>query len=206
MAEVGSGIRSILSLSMAYRAFDKLMGAESAREKITSEYLRLEGGERVLDAGCGTAAIYAHLPSVTYVGFDPSEQYIDAATKRFGDDVDVRIGTVKGTSFGPEERFDLVMAIGVVHHLDDDEAQLLFERSAEYLRPGGRLVTVDPCLAESQSRLSRFLVKRDRGQNVRTEQGYLELAASAFSATKHETRSDLLRIPYTHFIMQCSKP
>ena len=206
MAEVATGIRSILSLSAVYNAFDKLIGAENSREQIAVKHLRLAGGERVLDIGCGTAAIYAHLPAgVTYVGFDPSEDYIAAARERFGDAVELTVGTVKASSFASEERFDLVMAIGVVHHLDDDEAERLFEMSAELLDPGGRLVTVDPCFAEDQSAASRFLVGRDRGQNVRTVAGYLDLANGVFSEVVHESRSDLLRIPYTHMIMECTK-
>lgn len=205
MAEVASGIRSILSLSAVYNTFDRLTGAARSRDEIARRYLRLSGGERVLDIGCGTALIFDHLPEVTYVGFDPSERYIESARERLGDRAELCTGTVNAATFGPDERFDVVMALGVVHHLDDDEAARLFALAGELLASSGRLVTVDACFLDSQSRASRFLVSRDRGQNVRTLDGYLELARQSFSVIETDTRSNLLRIPYTHAILECTK-
>ncbi|RKZ63742.1 MAG: class I SAM-dependent methyltransferase, partial [Candidatus Parabeggiatoa sp. nov. 3] len=48
-------------------------------------------------------------------------------------------------------------------------------------------------------------ISKDRGQNVRTQEGYLELASQVFSNITTDIRHDLLRIPYTHFILECVK-
>jgi hypothetical protein len=43
----------------------------------------------------------------------------------------------------------------------------------------------------------------DRGRYVRTAESYLALAGEFFSSVEYETRHDLLRVPYDHFIMAC---
>jgi hypothetical protein len=57
-------------------------------------------------------------------------------------------------------------------------------------------------LTPDQSAASRALVARDRGQNVRTREEYAALAAGSFTQIIATTRSDLVRIPYTHCILE----
>jgi hypothetical protein len=54
--------------------------------------------------------------------------------------------------------------------------------------------------------MARFLISKDRGQNIRSPEGYQSLARPFFKEQITEIKNDLLRIPYTHFIMECSKP
>jgi len=46
-------------------------------------------------------------------------------------------------------------------------------------------------------------VSRDRGQYVRESAEYAMLAAQVFPEVRSFVRHDLLRIPYTHVILQC---
>jgi SAM-dependent methyltransferase len=39
--------------------------------------------------------------------------------------------------------YDIVMAFGVLHHLDDAEGRELFRGARRALKPGGRFVTLD---------------------------------------------------------------
>ena len=54
----------------------------------------------------------------------------------------------------------IVLAIGVVHHLDDAEAVKLFQLAHAALKSGGRLVTMDGCYVPKQSRVARHLLAR----------------------------------------------
>jgi SAM-dependent methyltransferase len=99
--------------------------------------------------------------------------------------------------------FDVVLALGVIHHLDDVEALQLFDIAYQALKPGGKLVTCDGVHAKGQSSSARYLIRRDRGNYVRDEEGYLRIASRVFRNIKSTIRSDLLRIPYTHLIMEC---
>jgi SAM-dependent methyltransferase len=207
MAQITRGLRGILSASIAYDTFQRLVGAESFRRTLVAEYLRPPHHARVLDIGCGTAEILKWLPEdIEYVGFDASETYIGTARARFG-----RRGTffaqlVSEATLEGVPPFDLVMAIGLVHHLGDEEAEQLFITAAGALKPDGRLCTVDPCLTEPQSPIARAIIRRDRGQNVRGLDGYCALAQRQFRRVAATIRHDLLRIPYCHAILQCREP
>jgi len=74
------------------------------------------------------------------------------------------------------------------------------------LAPHGRLVTFDGCYVKGQSTMARGLLAADRGGYVRDAAAYRELAVPHFSAVRAELRHDLLRIPYTHVIMQAEHP
>jgi SAM-dependent methyltransferase len=96
-----------------------------------------------------------------------------------------------------------VIAHGVLHHLDDDQARTLFRVARRALKPGGRLVTYDGCFTPDQSAAARFVVSLDRGRHVRTREAYERLARGEFSEVRTFVRHDLVRIPYTHLIMEC---
>jgi len=203
MTQHTSGLRSLLSLPPVYRLFQKLVGATRTRRTLAREYILAAPGDRVLDIGCGTAEILDFLPGVDYVGFDQSRSYIESARRRHGSRgtfLDRDVGAVDAGELG---EFDRVLALGVLHHLDDPEVRRLFGIAKARLRPGGRLVTFDPCYQEGQSRIARYLIDRDRGRNTRTEGGTLALAREFFPRAEATVRQDLLNIPYTHIILVC---
>lgn len=198
MAQISSGIRAVLSQPAVYSAFQRFMGAHDDRERYVHDFLKPAAGMRVLDIGCGPADILAHLPDVEYYGFDISEQYIQNARQRFAG----RRAQFSCKHLYPEDlaalpRFDRVIAIGLLHHLDDDTALGVLRMASSRLAPGGRLVTLDPCLTEDQHPLARWLVKSDRGQNVRTREGYEALALAGFDRVRATVRHKRW-IPYTH--------
>jgi 2-polyprenyl-3-methyl-5-hydroxy-6-metoxy-1,4-benzoquinol methylase len=149
----------------------------------------------------------AHLPDVEYVGFDMDANYIQSAVERFGSRGKFFCRKVSEQVLEEmqEEKFDIVTAIGVVHHLQDAEAVDLFRLAHNVLRPGGMLVTRDGCYAPGQSIVVRKLLDMDRGQYVRTQEQYLALAHQVFDTCTPSLRQDLLRIPYNHLILQCQK-
>jgi hypothetical protein len=59
------------------------------------------------------------------------------------------------------------MYIGVFHHLDDMEAEQTLAFAKLNLKPGGRFVAIEPCFLAHQSGLSRWIMSRDRGRNIR---------------------------------------
>lgn len=197
------GINKLLSLPVLYSAFQSAVGAGAARVSFVSEHLRPETGHRVLDIGCGTGEIIELLKAQRYVGFDPSEPYVEAAGARFGHLGSFLVGSV----FDPpalDGGFDAVIAVGVLHHLDDSEAGAMVDLARAQLRSGGRLVTLDPVLIAGQHPVARTLARRDRGGFVRSPSGYGALVAGRFDSVKTAEHHDYLRIPYSHFAMECS--
>ncbi|HAM71031.1 MAG TPA: class I SAM-dependent methyltransferase [Verrucomicrobiales bacterium] len=198
-------IRRTLANPALYAAFARLVGGPRSVETLVREHIRPQPGFKVLDIGCGPAEILAHLGEVDYTGFDLSAEYIEAGRARYGSRARLFCQRVTRDVLPHEPCFDLVMAIGVLHHLTDGEARDLFELARGVLKPGGRLVTLDGCYVEGQSRIARFLLSRDRGEYVRTEEAYRQLAQGTFPDPRLRLRHDLLRIPFTHLVMECER-
>ena len=135
-----------------------------------------------------------------------NQAYINYAKKRFqnrGKFLARRIsqGVIDELSlFG----FDKVLATGILHHLNDDETMQFFELASSALKPGGRLITLDGCYVKGQSWLARLILSKDRGKYVRTRDEYFNLASRVFGGIRISIHHDLIRIPYTHIIMECT--
>lgn len=204
MAQITTGARAVFSAPWVYDLAQNLVGAERSRARLVRDHLRLPERARVLDIGCGTAAMLHHLPSgVDYVGVDLSEAYIAAARHDFGDRGRFHCGDIAGMTPGAFGSFDVVVANGLLHHLDDEPARTMLRVARAALRSSGHLVTIDPCFDPAQSRLARFVISHDRGRNVRTLDGYAALAREVFAQVQARLREDMLRIPYTHAVLEC---
>lgn len=204
MSQITTGLRSALSHPMVYDFVQGLMGAAKFRDLFASDYIRGSDGDRVLDLGCGTAEILSHLPDVEYIGYDISVAYIEAARRRFGNRAVFNSSILNAQQAEELPSFDIVLALGVLHHLDDEVAANLVETAHVALKPGGRFVTFDPVFAPGQSLMAKFLISKDRGQNVRTQEEYENLAKCRFDNVKTSIRHQRW-IPYTHCFIEATK-
>jgi SAM-dependent methyltransferase len=198
--------RSLLALPSLYSLFRRLVGRDASRWVYAREHIRAEPGQRVVDLGCGPGDILSFLPPVHYVGYDISPDYIERARRRFGERGEFHCRAIQEDMPVDEAGYDVVIAHGVLHHLDDAQAGELLRVARRALSPGGRLVTFDGCFTEDQSAAARLIVGLDRGRHVRNVPDYERLARGAFEQVLTSVRHDLLRIPYTHLIMECTAP
>ena len=206
MAQVTSGIRSVLSIPFVYETFQRVVGSHRVRQELVDNYVHPRPGLRVLDIGCGPGDLINYLPGVEYTGLDLSESYIESARHRFGDRG--RFYAARVSDLDPAElgEFDVVIAKSLLHHIDEDEALHLFASASAVLAEGGQLVTLDAAYTPDMSRAARFVVSRDRGQSILTPEGYQALARRAFRDVEVKAYHHLLRMPYTHIIMRSSSP
>jgi len=204
MAQITHGIKSIFSHPFIYSSFQILMGARTFWQDFATKSIQPFSGIKILDIGCGPADILAYLPDVDYWGFDISEKYINHARTKFGRRGHFQCKTLQFADLAQLPSFDVVLALGLLHHLDDLAAESIMQLAFQSLKPGGVLLTFDPCLEPSQSRVARFLISHDRGQNVRDKDGYQAIAKLCFPDPQIEVRHKIW-IPYTHCFMQCRK-
>ena len=205
MAQITTGIRSILNVPRMYDYFMDSLGARNFQRIFIEQYIRPQPKDRILDVGCGTGSTVGFLPEgIAYIGVDLSPDYIAAAKRQFGDRASFRVGDVNELRFGADERSDIVSALGLLHHLNDDKVVRLAKTARKLLKTNGRLVTIDNCFTEDQSPVARAIIRRDRGRNTRTPAQYTALIEGHFGETRYEVRGDLLRIPYTHVIIEAT--
>ena len=180
-----------------------LLGADRSRRILVDEYLRPKPGDRILDIGCGTGAILEFIPhGIEYLGIDLNPDYIASATHQFGDRARFRVADVNLLEPNAEDRFDVITAWGLLHHLEDREVSRLASTSRRLLKAGGRFITLDNCFTDGQSIVAKTLIQLDRGRNVRTVSQYEALIAEVFDRVVCVIRHDLLRVPYTHVIFE----
>lgn len=204
MAQITNGIRAILSHPFIYSSFQLLMGARMLWQDFAATSIRPFPGMQILDIGCGPADILAYLPDVDYWGFDISEKYINHARTKYGKRGHFHCQTLQLTDLAQLPLFDIVLALGLLHHLDDPTAESIMQLAFQALKSGGLLLTIDPCLQPSQNRMARFLICHDRGQNVRNKYGYQAIAKSCFLDPEIVVRHKVW-VPYTHCLMKCQK-
>jgi trans-aconitate 2-methyltransferase len=115
--------------------------------------LELDGGEVVLDAGCGSGrisqALAERLPRGRVIAVDQSPSMVDAARKRLGPQFDVRVADLLELQL--ERPVDAILSTATFHWIADHDR--LFERLHAALRPGGRLVA--QCGGEGNIRILR---------------------------------------------------
>lgn len=117
-------------------------------ERLQDEAVAATGtaARRVLELGTGTGEtarrVLARHPAAVLLGVDASAEMLGHARAALpADRVDLRVGRLEDPL--PEGRFDLVISVLTVHHLDGRGKAELFARAAAILAPGGRLVVGD---------------------------------------------------------------
>jgi SAM-dependent methyltransferase len=158
---------------------------------------------RLLDIGCGPAYLLEHLPGISYYGFDTNCSYIEYAKRKYGDRGYFCCQPFSAAAAESLKPVDAVLMAGLLHHLNDNEAQDLLNLCAQSLKDDGRLFTLDGCYVAGQSPIAKILLQRDRGRFVREEPEYVRLASSAFRHVNSVVRHDLFSVPYTANVMVC---
>lgn len=206
MSHRTGGLFRSLEFPAVYLALQNILGGVTARKRFVDEYVKPFSGAKVLDAGCGTGLLLDYLPrDVDYVGFDLNPEYIDHAKRRHGARgrfICARVGELKAA----DGELDLVVALALLHHLDDDDAARLLRDAARMLRPGGAFVSIDAVFHPGQGFVSRALALADRGASVRTPEAYRRLIGQHFDDVEDRVLTDMLRVPYSHYVARASRP
>ena len=122
--------------------YNRQSSLQQAMAKEQLARLTLQGGERILDVGCGdgkiTAEIAARVPRGSVLGVDPSRDMIAFASSRFGPPThtNLRFEMADARRLPYRDEFDVVVSFNALHWVLEQDAALASIRAA--LKPGGR--------------------------------------------------------------------
>jgi SAM-dependent methyltransferase len=204
--QCNSGLQRWLKVPFLYNLFQDAIGGNALRRKFIQNHARANAGDKVIDIGCGPAQILPWLPDVDYLGFDVNPAYIAAAKRAHGGKGTFVVGDTK--SLWDDLRFrdaDIVIALGILHHLGDEDAAHCIRFAHHALKQGGRFVSLEGCWVSNQGFLSKYIMSKDRGQNVRTERMYRQLAGDVFEKVDTWVDTKPMRIPYVIVVLECQK-
>jgi ubiquinone/menaquinone biosynthesis C-methylase UbiE len=125
-------------------------GKEAAFRRFVTDVAGVQPGESVLDVGCGTGtqAVVAKAcvgESGRVVGIEPSLEMVTYArrkARRCGLVVDIQPGVIEQLAY-PDQSFDVILCVIVLHHMPDDTKRQGIKEMARVLKPGGRVLVVD---------------------------------------------------------------
>ncbi len=198
-------MKTFLENALHYELSQWLWYRPGKQAEYIGTYVRPDSSSRILDIGCGTGNLTPLLSYAKYLGFDLNPGYIRRANARKLPNTKFQVADILSPPSIESGSFDIVMANGILHHLDDRGCKTLLEFAANALTPGGRLITRDGCFTPAQGGLERWLLSNDRGHFVRAPEAYDELFDQTFKNRDFTIRHDLLRTPYSMIIFSCTK-
>ena len=196
-------VRRVLDLPGGFDAYQRVVGASRSKRTFMETFVRLRSGERVLDIGCGTGALCEYVPpGVFYLGVDVDEDYVEAARARYSPRCEFVCADAAGFRAEEHGRFDVAIAYGVLHHLDEHQAGEIIRMARAAVGRSGRVAVCEPVRTPDQGRLEAFIMRHDRGKFIRTKDEYVRLVAESFGQVDAEVVERTYRIPFTVAVLE----
>jgi ubiquinone/menaquinone biosynthesis C-methylase UbiE len=156
---------------------------------------------KLLDAPCGTGALYNICMPCSYYGIDIDEDRVADCIQHFPEG---RFSTANASNTHfPDAFFDIILAAGLFHHVDDQLAHEILEEFKRVLKNFGRIIIFDaiwPCnILNIVGWIGR---KMDQGDFVRHSNEYIDIFTNHFKITSHTFHT---RLGFDYIITELRK-
>ena len=200
-------VRNILSVPFVYDLFQWLIGNKKRHKILKNEYIGNVHNKKILELGCGICDLLELFEDCDYVGVDIDEKYIEKAKRRYRtrDNCTFICGDLNEFSSQINDRFDMILMMGVIHHITDDEVSKCFTICKKLLKQDGIFITFDAVFVPGMSKFERFLASKDRGKYVRNADEYVSIHKKNWSKVFYECRNDTMNLPFNIIIFKDSK-
>lgn len=200
----------VLALPICYDMFQTAVGSVKFRSSFVTDNVSKFKIENVLDLGCGTASTANLLPKgVNYIGLDTSLKYLEKARTRTAD----RESKLIHTDIASNQWIDvsgklenaLGLALGIYHHIDDNQLKETISNLSNVLQPGSKIVSLDPVVDTKTTKLANWFARNDRGRFIRDPDHYTEVFNRNGFSVKYEITRNSFRIPYDLLLITATK-
>ncbi|MBF0363782.1 MAG: class I SAM-dependent methyltransferase [Oligoflexia bacterium] len=135
----------------------------------------------ILDIGCGPGSNSEFFSNCNYLGLDINPTYIHHAQKKYPQ-LKFKISDVtKLKRENNQGLYNLVIVNSFLHHLSDEQANILLLKITELVNSDGRLIVLEPLSAEKKTYFRYCLMKLDRGHYIREWESYQKLLETHFT-------------------------
>ena len=204
MTQRKNQIYNFINNPLIYKIIQGVMSGTSFRNGIIKKNIT-KNNLKILDIGCGPAQILEHIPKCDYYGYDIARRSIQYAKKKYYQkNYHFYCKKFNKTELKKLPKFDFIIFFGILHHLSNKEVHEILKLCKKIMKKNSKLLTEDPILLENQNVIAKFLIKKDRGLNVRDKQEYINLLKKHFKKIKNKVTHQYF-IPYTWFTTVCSK-
>lgn len=132
----------------------------------------------VLDLGCGVGSMSSLFKKGGYLGVDIDKKSIEYAQRSYPG-YNFRVSDI--TTLKSSKRFDLVLVVGVLHHISDKEAQRTLMVVSSCLKKGGKLLVIEAIPPLFKWNLAGQLLRTyDNGKFIRETKSYKKLIEKKF--------------------------
>lgn len=159
------------------------------RKKIIRRYVGKRKLRKILDAGCGTGILSRPFSKKQYYGVDIDKDIIwYAQKKRPG----YKFLTGDLTNLNIKQKFDLVLIVGVLHHLSDNDINKFFHNLFHLMNLNAKIIIIEaiPPLLKFNI-IGQLLRWSDKGKFIRRIEQYQKLISPSFKIIEKKTATEV---------------
>jgi len=203
---IDTGLRKVLEQPFIYQSFQTIVGADKLYRHFVENVLCPKKGEYILDIGCGPGKILDYMPpDINYTGIDLNEQYILKAKEKYESRGTFICGKLDSDfKFDGRSKYHKIFAFALVHHLSDEVLSETISQVPDLLHKKGVFLTVDPTYSKEQNSIARWIISKDRGQNVKSPNEYRDFVSKYFPNVENIVLENFINIPYSHCIIKAT--
>lgn len=147
-------------------------------------------GLKLLDVPCGSGVLFNICSPCEYYGVDVDEARVVEAANLYPSGKFSK-GDASRLEF-PESNFDIILAAGLFHHVDDDLAAKIVDEFHRVLKPEGRVVVFEAIWPRNPLNVAGLLARKmDQGDYVRHPEEYMPFFERKFSVESKDYPSKL---------------
>jgi SAM-dependent methyltransferase len=203
MSQKNSIFYNFLFGAYIYIGLQKLMSATYVRKNFVKNHIK--EGYNIMDVRSGPSSILSDLPEINYYGYDINSSHIEYAKKKYPNkNFHFFCKKLNKNEIYKLPMFDCALLLGLVHHLNDKEFISTIRLIKNLLKKNGKILILDNVITKNQNFISRFLIKNDKGDNIRRLDQYKIILNKYFSKIKYQVNNQTF-IPYTWLKITCHK-
>lgn len=171
---------AILRNDFAYDAFQTCVGSYKFRERFLKS-IEIFPDAKILELGCGTGITLETIRENDYVGIDLSSKYLAKAQRRKESAILINgdVSSSKTYQNIATKEGDVVLALALWHHLDDDQMFRTLQNIYEISTNEVSVYSLDPFVDGKTGVSAKWVAKNDRGKYLRSEEHLKDIAHAA---------------------------